>query len=837
MRKVATAIALLSFLAIASSQELKTRPRPVTPVPQTSRALANNDPVYLALRNVKLGAEVIPVHGFRMHRDAGIFTFRSGAFYLLEPVNGRTTGAVFLGDAVFSLTPPTEVERRYLKILAKEEFVEQFGAAVFRFTDGTEEELRKAMDKAAELPSGDPGGLLKETQDQLRKRLKENLDVRLLQDLLSSQKGGKFVAFIHGRRFSGKLIYDIDPYGVVSYIPDPGPIFEAGPRVHEFFRLAPEEVALTAWDENHYGIWTSFHFSREYEAGTASSGEQNLPFVVTHQKLDTQIAKNAKLDGRAETSVTALRDGVRVLALDLFPTLRVDWVAGQDGQPLSFIQEGTEEDSDFAVLLPKELKKDESYTIITKYAGKNAVSDESNGNYYPIARDNWYPGQGFSTYATYEMSFRVPKGMKLAATGKLLRTVNEGNESLTEWESHAAQPVAGFNFGDFKRQEGRDLGNHYDIETDVNAESPSVVNSLRGSPYAGAMGTLSTVSMMKKAMAEAQVAMDLYTDYFGEEPYKRLAMTQQTAFNYGQSWPGLVFLPISYFFDSTTRQFMGYGNEHGFFKSLGPHEISHQWWGHTIGWNSYRDQWMSEGFAEGSASIFLQLIYTEHGLDEYREFWAHQRKILTDTNPQGKRAIDVGPLTLGYRLSTARTGVNITRDLIYPKGAYVFQMVRFMLQDNTVKDVDGRFKALMHDFTKTYSSRSATTEDFKAMVEKHMTREMDLEGNHKMNWFFNQYVYGTDYPHYKLENSFSFDTDGTVMMNFKISQSHVSDNFVMLVPLYVQVTKGQVVRVARIPMKGNTSSERRVRLAGLKVKPDRAMLAYFEDVLGEIENK
>src|SRR5258708_21934678 len=231
MRTLVIISAVLSFLGVAAPQELRSRPRPVTPVPQTSRALANNDPVYVALRNVKLSSEVIPVHGFRMYRDAGIFTFRSGAFYLLEPVNGRTTGAVFLGDAVFSLTPPTEVERRYLKILAKDEFVEQFGAAVFRFTDGTEEELRKAMDKAAELPSGDPGGLLKETQDQLRKRLKEHLDGRLLQDLLSSQKGGKFVAFILGSRFSGNLIYDIDPYGVVSYIPDPGPIFVADPRV------------------------------------------------------------------------------------------------------------------------------------------------------------------------------------------------------------------------------------------------------------------------------------------------------------------------------------------------------------------------------------------------------------------------------------------------------------------------------------------------------------------------------------------------------------------------------------------------------------------------------
>ena len=61
---------------------------------------------------------------------------------------------------------------------------------------------------------------------------------------------------------------------------------------------------------------------------------------------------------------------------------------------------------------------------------------------------------------------------------------------------------------------------------------------------------------------------------------------------------------------------------------------------------------------------------------------------------------------------------------------------------------------MMQDFVKTYGGRSATTEEFKAMVEKHMTRDMDLEGNQKMDWFFNEYVYGTQLPAYKLDYSF-----------------------------------------------------------------------------------
>lgn len=811
------------------SQELKVRAQfaayPATP--PVARALANIDPTYLKLRAVAPG-QAVTVNGFRLRKDAGIFTFKSGTFYLLDPINGVCTGAVFIGDASFSLTPPTELEQRYLSILAKDhEFVEQFSEAVFRFTDGTDAEIRKAAAASGSSASGNPGSLLKEVQQELRTRLKENLDVRLLQDLLSSQPGGKFVAFIKGKRYGGKLIYDIDPQGVVSYFPDPPPREPAGPRVQAFFSLAPEEVALMAWDWKDSGIWTCFHLAHEYADGTASSNEHNGPVTVARQKLETAFAKNGKVDGVAETTIVATHNGVRVVPFDLFPTLRVAWVTGQNGEQLPFIQEGAEEDANFAVILPKELNKGESYTITTSYAGKNAVIDEGDKNYYAVARHNWYPSVGINGHNDFAMTFHIPKGLKMVATGKLLKNIDEGKENITEWESHAAQPVAGFNFGEFKSQESPDLSKHYMVETDVNEMGP------------GGLGTrFSFVPMMKKATAEGEVALDLFTDYFGEEPYKRLALTQQDASNFGQSWPGLVFLPLPYFLDATYRHQYNPHNEHQYFDTVGPHEIAHQWWGHLVGFNSYRDQWISEGFAEMSASLFLQGVYSEHGLADFHEFWADRRKRLTDTNGEGKRAIDVGPVTLGYRLATAKTGVNIPRDLIYPKGAYILHMVRCMMQNSSTKDVDERFKAMMHDFTRTYGNGTATTEDFKAMAEKHMTPEMDLTHNHRLDWFFNEYVYGTDYPSYRFEQSFSSESDGSLMLNFKLTQSHVSDGFTMLIPVYVELEKGQVARLGRIPIRGNTTVEKHVKLPNLGgQKPRRAMIAYLDDVLGNVENK
>jgi aminopeptidase N len=139
----------------------------------------------------------------------------------------------------------------------------------------------------------------------------------------------------------------------------------------------------------------------------------------------------------------------------------------------------------------------------------------------------------------------------------------------------------------------------------------------------------------------------------------------------------------------------------------------------------------------------------------------------------------------------------------------------------------------MQDFVKTYANHSATTEDFKAMVEKHMTQEMDLDGNRKMDWFFNEYVYGTALPKYNLESSFENGADGDVVWSFKLTQSGVDDNFKMLIPLYLQLADGRTMPLGRANLKGNGSLTQKVPLKGLKDKPRGALVNYNYDVLAE----
>ena len=74
----------------------------------------------------------------------------------------------------------------------------------------------------------------------------------------------------------------------------------------------------------------------------------------------------------------------------------------------------------------------------------------------------------------------------------------------------------------------------------------------------------------------------------------------------------------------------------------------------------------------------------------------------------------------------------------------------------------------MHDFVTTYRLQAATTEDFKAIVEKHMNRGMNIEGNQRMDWFFNEYVYGTELPVYHFESEIAQKGDAA-MVHIKLS--------------------------------------------------------------------
>jgi len=783
---------------------------------------ANADPVYQTLRQQTRGDQdfvsYATVNNLVLKREGSSFTLKSGEVYFLAPVAGRYTGGVFIGDGEFHIEPPTEVEKNSLKVFTNEpSLTEQFSSLVLRFTDKTFDEIKN--NPAAKLGNNGPQAgrardMFRENQTLLRNRLRENTELRILADLYAAERPGFFTAFINGKRFS-KLVYFFNPLGIPE--------------------VSPEEVLLFSYGDTDGGFWTAFHRIDEYKNGTASSAEDHRVVDLTRHEIDATI-KGAHLTA---TDTVTFRNIVptRVVLLSLYRTLRVNRVQDEQGRDLNFIQEGKDQDADFGVIMPQSLEAGKTYKITVQYDGADAIRDSGAGNFILVPRSTWYPnnaGTQFGDRAIFDMTFHFPKGNTFVGTGALVGPeTRDGDLAVAKWSSGTTElAVAGFNYGRFKKKELPDKGTGYNIEFYANEDLPDELKAFQhdveqaeaaGAQTFTTLGAMSTTSIANAALADAQNASRIYTAFFGKLPYTRFAMTQQPAGFFGQAWPTLVFMPYIAFLDTTQRaQLLGTrtGTDN-FWRYVAPHEIAHQWWGHTVGWDSYHDQWMSEGFAEFSASLYVQFVRKDQA--KFIEFWEDQRKLIVDASPQTKdrRPYTVGPVTQGYRLNNGKTG-SVARALIYPKGAYILHMIRMMMYDRQTGDA--RFQKMMKDFIQTHFNKDISTEDFKAIVEKHITKEMDIVGNGSMDWFFNEWVYGTEMPSYRFD--YKVGNDGTV--TGKITQSGVSENFAMLVPLYADFGKGWT-KLGMATMVGNSSID--VTDIKLPSAPKRVAICALNDVL------
>lgn len=786
---------------------------------------ANANPHYQSLRGLQPGEDAIVVSNLELKRDNATFTFHSGSFAFYGEVNGKVTGAVFRGEGHLHLTPPDEQEKHNLQILTHSaEFNEDFDQVVLRFSDNTANELRKASTGKGQSERAFSEAAAHAEHLQ-RTKLFDNVDLRLLEDVLSPVQGSYFRATIHGKT-NHTLVFVVDPQGTDD--------------------LAPEEVMLMSWNEWGPAYMSSFYLAED-RARVAAHGEvDNSTYRIDSEDLDTTIEKSGFLTGFATLHLTARKDGVVVLPLNLHATLRVSKVETDKSEPLDFVQEKKEEDADFGVILPAPLKKGESITLRIAYGGKDVVYNAGGSNYYPVARSSWYPNSiaALGSFTNYHMLFRTPKDLQLVATGTKTAEKHDGKMTVTEWKTDVPLSDIGFSIGKFVTRQATikdKQGNSLVLDAYANTELPDYLQEFThgteapilpgGVGHADTSGgsllqTLNTTSMLPAQLSQGQVAAQIYTSYFGPTPFNKISLTQQSACNYGQSWPTLVYLPVCGFLDSTQQHALNLDPADMYWKTVTPHEVAHQWWGQTVSWRSYRDQWMSEGFADASAAIFL--LATSPKPDQYREFWKEARKQLTEKNAQGFRPIDEGPVTMGQRLRSDKVGWDVYRNLVYPKGAYILHMIQTMMWNP--REGDALFKTTMQDFVSTYRLKAATTEDFKAIVEKHMTPQMDLEGTHTMDWFFREYVYGTELPNYHFESQITPSGDG-LLLHVKATQSGVSSNFVSSAPLYLEFADGKVMRIGSLRFAGNGSVDQNIPLPKLPTPIKRAALNYYYDML------
>ena len=784
-----------------------------------SAASAATDPLYKSLREATL-ADSFVVDNIVLKRDAGILTLKSGSLAFTAPAMGRDTMAVFVGEGEFTFAPLSPVDRNYMTSLTGQESVsEPFDRALFCFSDDTGKEIRAS----AKTPSSDAklAEILRDYRKRLRSRPEsprslleailggdamDNLEADLLTDLYNPRAPGFFSAYLHGRKHSD-LRFHVRPRGAFPAM------------------STPEEVAVINLDPQgaQEGIWYLSHLGREMTDRTASSDENVRTVEADRYKIETAIARNDHFTATTDLQFHAVTEGDRVIKFSLLPNLRVERVSS-DGKDIAFIQEDRKEDGSFYVVMPEAMTKGSAHQLLIEYAGDKVVRKAGGGNFSVGARESWYPNVNtFRDHARYDLTFKVPKQYTLVSVGTVAKQWTEKDTACSQWVSDTPIAVAGFNYGAFKNKKLTDAQSGFVTEGYATTEPPDALAVARDRD---GVGTLSPSNMMDVPMSQAQAAEKIYTVWFGKSEFNRIAVTQQPEFDFGQSWPSLVYLPLFAYLDPTQRYMLLNRIEPGlsdFVDEVTPHEVSHQWWGHMVGWSTYHDQWLSEGFATFSAGLYLQ--YTEKTPDKYQKYWQDARRRLLEKNSFGRRSNDAGPVWLGERLSSARND-DAYDAVVYGKGAYVLHMLRMMMYDN--KEGDKAFIDMMHDFVSQFTNQNASTESFQKVVEKHVSPATNPARNGKMDWFFYQWVYGTAVPRYKFDYTLTDADGGKCLLKATLTQSEVPANFVMPVPLYADLD-GRVVRLGAINMIGSsTSKEMQVMLPK---RPKRIMVNYWHDVL------
>jgi hypothetical protein len=760
---------------------------------------ATPDLVYQTLRQSAVG-EALVVENIVLRRDAGVLTLKTGTIGFTAPSMGRDTVAVFSGEGEFTLTPATSIEKTYLKSLTEQEAVkESFDRALLVFTDESGKEIRgQAKTRAPEAKLGD---ILRDYRKRLRDETMTNIEAGVLADLYCGGQAGFFSAYLHARKHS-ELQFHVKPRG-------------AEPR------LGPEEVLLLnvqprgVPDE----IWYHAHLQSEIQGGTGNSDEDHRSVAAESYTIETSIARNDRFNGSTKLRLRALKAGERVVPFGLVPTLRVSKVM-VDGQETAFIQEERKEDAAFSVVFPQPVEKGSTHEIAIEYQGDKVVTKEGGGNFAVGARESWYPNVNtFHDHAPFDLTFCVPKQYVLVSVGKLVKEWTEKDAGCTHWISQTPLAVAGFNYGTFKKKTITDPKLGITIEGYATTEAPDYLRSAVGS----ATGTMAPSTLMDGTMVDAQNALRVYAVFFGKSEFDRIAITQQPQFNFGQSWPSLVYLPMSAYLDATQRlNILGVNSRlTNFIEEVTPHEVAHQYWGHMVGWSSYHDQWLSEGFADFSAGLFLQL--TNKDPSRYLQYWERARKAIVEKNSFGKRANDAGPIWMGIRLSSEKNSGGYSR-VVYNKGGYVLHMLRQMMYGP--EEGDRPFIAMMQDFVQQHLNRNASTEDFQRVVEKHMLKHMNFTGNGKMDWFFSEWVYGTAIPKYKLDYTIT-EHNGKFLLNGSITQSEAPADFMMIVPIYLDFDT-QITHLGSARLVGSSTLPIQVELPK---RPKRVVLNYYHDVL------
>jgi hypothetical protein len=431
-------------------------------------------------------------------------------------------------------------------------------------------------------------------------------------------------------------------------------------------------------------------------------------------------------------------------------------------------------------------------------------------------RSWWYPQSSVTDYATATLRITVPTGYTVVATGD--------SEPMTTVE--AAVPGAPRDARRFSFTAGQPVRYLAWVASRLAPVSTIAIEMPQGAESAGAAAPpspdrhgvyYSALSLGLVANprhtgrgALATTAADIlgvYAGLVGDVPYPSLTLTlvdNPLPGGHSPAYFALLYQPLPTTPYSWRGDPVNFDSFPDFFLA---HELAHQYWGQAVGWKSYHEQWISEGFAQYFAVLFAERTSSPGA---FRNLLAAMQRSAVAYSPRG-------PVFLGYRLGHIEGDGRVFRALVYNKGALVLHMLRRLLGDD---QFFAGLRTLYHEFR----FRKAGTEDVQAAFERVSGRSLAA--------YFDYWIYGAGIPRvayrYAVDPPAAAEAAPAGILRLTLEQPETP----VELPLTVTLLYRSGTREDRLVRSVGAVSEHRLPLReplrAVRVNDDRATLAIVE---------
>ncbi|MCX6544980.1 MAG: M1 family aminopeptidase [Acidobacteria bacterium] len=479
--------------------------------------------------------------------------------------------------------------------------------------------------------------------------------------------------------------------------------------------------------------------SREASQGRFFNEDAHAPFAVESTDLNLTIDPDRYwLEGVARIRLRVKDPALNRLTLRLAESLAITGIYSPEfGRLLSL---RVRNQASAMISLPAIAASGTEITLLVGYSGRlvppppdhegigpqfpqdpAGVVDEVRFTGEPSAlysiNSAWYPQGAVASYGSARMKLTVPERFQVLASGSLVpgfpkaAPAINGKIPAIQYEFDTTQPVRYLAcvISRFERVGTTTIPTTYEGAGDVGGVSLSLEANPR------------QVTKGREMLPIAERVFRHYTSIIGDAPYQSLTVgliEGETPGGHSPAYLSLLNQPLPASTFNWSHDPAAFPNFPEFFVA---HELAHQWWGQAVGWRSYHERWISEGFAQYFAALYARQVRGDEAFDD----------LIRQMARWGRDKTEDGPISLGYRLGHIRGDSQIFRAIAYNKSAVVLDMLRRRLGDEMF------FRGLRR-FYKDWRFRKAGTDNVQQAFE--------AESGQSLEQFFEQWIHGTGVP-------------------------------------------------------------------------------------------